>query len=260
MRSFKEFLDEDICVSFTCNEELDAFLNLCDMYNLHWSGGQNALEWKPKLDDCTVANYDNYIVANYNAAKGTICLYVTFNSSNKYKIIPVNEFLSYTNVSIFTNGNTTICLRKDYTGKVVARGIAKCDPSDCFDSQFGSDLAYLRMKKNCESNKNKKAEIDKQIDKLLHPMPKLAKTKNIKKQDSYNVGDKVKIKKKIAMSCFTNEMEKYLGKTMTVRFIDTHNDLDRYSYYMEEDIYEYSGNSHNGWVWDISQIKGKVTE
>lgn len=73
----------------------------------------------------------------------------------------------------------------------------------------------------------------------------------IVKQDKYEIGDKVKIIDKWVDGCGENskgEMDKWLGKIMTVRTADSH-------YRMEEDLDEHCG---NGWSWNTKCIEGKV--
>lgn len=75
------------------------------------------------------------------------------------------------------------------------------------------------------------------------------------KQNKYKVGDKVKIIDKWVDGCgqnFDGEMNKWLGKVMTIKFVDTDN-----SYHMDEDINENCG---CGWYWNDKCIEGKVVE
>ena len=64
----------------------------------------------------------------------------------------------------------------------------------------------------------------------------------------YKVGDKVRIVKKKNGACWApyNEMDKWLGKIMTIRYACN----SRYK--MEEDISEYDG---NGWTWYEDMIE-----
>lgn len=80
-------------------------------------------------------------------------------------------------------------------------------------------------------------------------------TLKVVKQNRYKVGDKVKIVDTWVDGCKANpkeEMDKWLGKTMTVRNITIFGD-----YRMVEDIDENIG---NGWVWNDKCIEGKVIE
>ena len=44
-----------------------------------------------------------------------------------------------------TTDNRTVVCTTLYKGQIV-RGVAKCNPEDCFDIEFGKKLAYLRCK------------------------------------------------------------------------------------------------------------------
>lgn len=65
----------------------------------------------------------------------------------------------------------------------------------------------------------------------------------------YKVGDKVRIVKKKNGACWDpyNEMDKWLGEIMTIRYV-----CNRY-YKMEEDISEHNG---SGWTWHEDMIQG----
>lgn len=71
----------------------------------------------------------------------------------------------------------------------------------------------------------------------------------------YKVGDKVRIVSKWGGRCWQNldgEMDKWLGKVMTVRYVDEH-----WGYKMQEDEREHDG---CGWYWNINCIAGLACE
>lgn len=70
----------------------------------------------------------------------------------------------------------------------------------------------------------------------------------------YKVGDRVRIitdKSKGGIWSLNGEMDKYLGKVMTIKYI-----AENY-YKMEEDCREHRG---NGWLWDDDMIDGLADE
>ena len=83
---------------------------------------------------------------------------------------------------------------------------------------------------------------------------KVIKEPTLIKQDDYEVGDRVLIKKKWESGHQNRdgEMDHWLGKIMTVR---SHSSLERLR--MDEDHEENDG---FGWSWDIGDIEGKVVE
>lgn len=64
---------------------------------------------------------------------------------------------------------------------------------------------------------------------------------------TYKVGDKVRIVRKRPQRCWNHYMDKYLGKTMTIR------ECYLTSYRMKEDYGEYAG---YGWFWYEDMIAG----
>lgn len=107
------------------------------------------------------------------------------------------------------------------------KATAKCHPDDKFDFLTGAKVAF---------------------DRLVNPI-------KIVKQDKYEVGDKVKIIDEWVDGCDENcsgRMNKWLGKTMTIRKIDCDGD-----YRMEEDESENQG---SGWYWNSKCIEGKVVD
>lgn len=75
------------------------------------------------------------------------------------------------------------------------------------------------------------------------------------KQNKYEVGDKVKIIDNWVDGCNQNgcgEMDEWLGKVMTIKFVDKNN-----LYHMNEDMNENYG---CGWRWNNKCIEGKVID
>ena len=70
----------------------------------------------------------------------------------------------------------------------------------------------------------------------------------------YEVGDRVRIVStwpKYAQFSHAKEMNRWLGKSMTIRCID-----DGYKIWMEEDRHEINCNERPGWVWCREWIAG----
>ena len=66
------------------------------------------------------------------------------------------------NYKYYSNGKNLVIAKSTYAGKTV-KGIAKCDPSDTFDIEYGKKIAEARCdykiaKKRCNRAKNKMAE------------------------------------------------------------------------------------------------------
>lgn len=137
---------------------------------------------------------------------------------------------NYEMIIIYRDGNKTIAMNK-VTGE---KAEAKCSPEDEFDFSVGAKLALDR----------------------LFGAPYYDTTRyRLVEQDHYQVGDKVLIKSEKRIDMFFNPdgyMDKYLGKTMTIKNIHDHN-----CYKMVEDQEEHNG---RGWVWNDSCISGKLVE
>lgn len=126
-------------------------------------------------------------------------------------------------IVIYRNGREVIAHNK-VTGE---KATAKCHVDDEFDFMVGAKIAF---------------------DRLTNPI-------KIVKQDSYKVGDKVKIIDKWVDGCVQNsegKMDKWLGKTMTIRKIEYDDE-----YRMEEDMGECG---RDGWWWNSKCIEGKVVD
>ena len=124
-------------------------------------------------------------------------------------------------IIIYVDGKDVIA-KNIKTGKI---GKATCHPDDEFDFAIGAKLAFERL------------------------------MRRVVKQDSYEVGDKVKIVDKWNEKTNQNhdgEMDKYLGTVMT---IESSTRLEMYQ--MEEDKSENDG---LGWFWNKHCIEGKVVD
>ena len=211
MRDFQEFINKKIAVTFADKKELRAFLELCKENNMTWRTRAPATE---PLSDCI---WFKRILTKSIRHEG-----VLFYSEPEYykrsghEIIPAAEFLTQPTptIEIFQSKQTVVCLKKQ-DNKVVAVGKAKCNPADEFDFKTGSDLAYSRM--NSDEWKRNNPESQKMfvagklaLDGFMEGMQNVADALNgvktlkngmrIKKQDVYEVGDRVLMKKKQRLS------------------------------------------------------------
>lgn len=93
-------------------------------------------------------------------------------------------------------------------------------------------------------------------DSCKTPNTKTDNNIKIVKQDSYKVGDKVKIVDKwvSGIQNWQGKMDKWLGKVMTVRVTDAAEQKN--IYLMEED----ADDPYLGWYWSADDIEGKVIE
>ena len=67
------------------------------------------------------------------------------------KTVYDNKYHFYYNI----DSEVVVCTTK-YRGKII-RGVAKCNPGDCFDLTTGKNLAYLRCKQKCAKKKLSRA-------------------------------------------------------------------------------------------------------
>jgi len=133
-------------------------------------------------------------------------------------------------IVIYRDGNKVIAANKGTREKAEA----KCSPEDEFDFSVGAKLA---------------------LDRLFGATYYDATRYKIVEQDHYQVGDKVLIKSEKRTDMFLNPaglMDKYLGKTMTIK-----NEYDHSCYKMVEDQDEHNG---KGWLWNDCCIVGKLVE
>lgn len=229
MRNFKDFMDKDIAVSFADENEQMEFAKLCDKNSIQWPASGKATKLPHhfcNLNCCTYGKLE-YAQERYFKEEG-------------YEIVPASEFLTQshpeTDIRIFSRGRSTICLKYE-NGKVVARGVAKCHMDDEWNANVGADIAFDRMK------------MDERHKALMKTGSDCIKTlKNgmkIRKQDKYEVGDKVLMKKKTSLNLL-NEMKYCTGKVCTIKNLDDMSGVE-----LEE-----SG----GYCFLNNDIKGKVIE
>lgn len=270
MRDFQEFINKKIAVTFADKKELRAFLELCKENNMTWMMRAPAIE---PLSDCI---WFKKILTKSIRHEGVLF----YSEPERYKrsgheIIPAAEFLTQSTptIEIFQSKQTVVCLKKQ-GNKVVAVGKAKCNPDDVFDFKIGSDLAYTRMnsddwkRNNPESQKMVvagKLALDgfmegmQNVTDALNGIKTLKNGMRIKKQEVYEVGDVVLIKKEWKSSIIKHTtMNSMLGNTYEVMEAGT--DID-----IKEDGVNYKLKVRNeGTHWDEcwfvcqSDIKGKV--
>lgn len=142
------------------------------------------------------------------------CQNKTYYEHLGYEIVPAAEFLTQSTptIEIFQSKRTVVCLKKQ-DNKVVAVGKARCNPEDEFDFDYGSKLAFERMEMDitrrnivnageCLARGLKegiKGAVDalKELSDEMNGIKTLKNGMRIKKQDVYEVGDRVLLKKKI---------------------------------------------------------------
>ena len=72
-------------------------------------------------------------------------------------------------IEITHHGKTTVALRKDSTGHVTNRGVARCNPCDSFNPAVGSMIALIRLLSSEASvNWSELDEIDAEIYSLVN--------------------------------------------------------------------------------------------
>ena len=250
MRDFQEFIEKKIAVINSLE-----FMQLCEEKGIKWCGG----------DLPTARGFEHYQCVEFNKNRNpagiTGSRLTYYENLNGYEIVPASEFLQrQTTIEIFQSKQTVVCLKKE-NGKVIARGVARCSKDDVFNFDYGSTIAFKRM---LVDSKNKELMEDFIMPKSDHiqggsvdaVLPKIKTLKDgtkIIKQDCYEVGDKVLIKKKFVSGTQNDRgaMDKWLGKIMTVRI------SGNCTYRMIEDVNALFG---SGWSWNIKDIKGKVIE
>lgn len=193
MRDFKEFLNGDVVVTFSSEEELKEFLKLCESENITWHDGDPATSFTPDSKSEGI-RYDRF---DKGLWKGSLRNY---SSERTRQFVSANEFLfPEERVEIFRSKNAVVCLKR-VNGKVVAKGVARYNPHDAdeglpFNYDFGAKLAFERM-----------------LGKKSVKTPK----KTIVKQDVYAVGDIVLIKKKWKSDIPVSDMDFMLGNAYEV--------------------------------------------
>ena len=224
MRKFQEFLDKKVVVSFSDKNEQLEFMKLCERNGLLWQSGL-----KPTEYNCCVISVVRH------ADDRLVCGVITLYKRDGFEVVPASEFLHQPpTIEIFQSKRTVVCLKKQ-DGKVVAVGKAKCSPEDVFDFEFGATLAFQRMI-------GMKPEVEVRGVKTLKNGIK------IRKQDKYEIGDRVLIKKKSRFSLG----KEYRGKIVTIKERKKHDATGDEGYGIDED---------NGFfIWYDEEIKGKVIE
>lgn len=241
----KDFIDEKIVVHAKDKNELREFLNACVRNGI--------------IRESIIRVALNYSVEPFliGLKNGNLTGY-KWVSDNR-EVVPASEFISpQIDIRITSHGKTTVCL-KYVNGKVVARGVARCNPDDEWVADFGAKLAFDRMmgvidlKKEMETglqnfflkhqprvfNCNLKMNYSNADAKT----PKEHKIKTLKdgtriiKKDNYSIGDVI-IFKKTAIPAKLERID-----IITERSSDG-------------ELFKYSG-SGDFW-WSKDRIKGKV--
>ena len=65
--------------------------------------------------------------------------------SEDLNTIPCEDPILDSKIEITHHGKTTVALRKDSTGHVTNRGVARCNPCDSFNPAVGSMIALIRL-------------------------------------------------------------------------------------------------------------------
>lgn len=232
MRDFQEFIDKNIAVTFADKKELRVFLDICKENNLTWGMNAPATEpflkengrWLGKILEKSI-RYERVLL--YSEPE--------YYKRRYHEIVPAAEFLTKApTIEIFQSKQTVVCLKKQ-DGKVVAVGKARCNPEDEFDFEYGAYLAFTRM-----------LDIGKFRERInkTDGIKTLKNGMRIKKQDKYEVGDRVLIKKKPDRSYG----KEHYGKTATIIEIKP-NISGNKSYVLDIDT---------RYLWIDKDIKGKV--
>lgn len=228
MRPFKDFVENKIAVSFKNENEVNSFLQLCY---------KNGLEWfrepipKREIEKLSPISYFYFNALGYSSNG------IESESLKMAKIIPASEFLSNnkeTDIRITSHGKTTVCLKYE-DGKVVARGVARCNPDDKWDADFGAKLAFDRMMGREEKQTKPKIKTLKDGTRIV-------------KQDKYEVGDVVLIKKNPSKSSGCEHFGKKAEITKIRKKNGSYQKEDGYLIDLDHQIYR----------WFNQDIKGKV--
>jgi len=200
MRNFKEFIDRKVAVVFDSEKEIDKFYELCVKNN--------------KINESIITRKDDVLKSFVYFSKEYQIPLINYYGGEDYLKVKASEFLtqSTTTIEIFQSKQTVICLKK-LDGKVVAVGKAKCNPDDAFDFEFGATLAFQRM----IGMEPLKPPFD--ISDCEQGIKTLKNGMKIRKQDRYEVGDKVLMKKKTNLT-LCGEMRDCVGKVCTIKGFD----------------------------------------
>ena len=202
MRDFQEFINEKIAVSCSSAKENIDFVKLC-CKNGFKLGRSDCMDRFDKNKLWTAGRIFKDEIFNDNNDKSFL---------SEYKIVQASEFLQpQATIEIFQSKQTVVCLKKQ-DGKVVAVGKARCNPEDEFDFDYGAKLAFERMemditRRNIVSageclarglKEGIKGAVDalKELSDEMNGIKTLKNGMRIKKQDVYEVGDRVLLKKR----------------------------------------------------------------
>lgn len=228
MRDFQEFINEKIIIVPETKEEMESILKMCENHGIKWKGTNK----KP-----TDYNF-KFGVSKLGIEHGLLAEGWLFEKGREF--VMALEFLQpQTTIEIFQSKQTVVCLKKQ-DGKVIARGVARCSKDDEFNFDYGAELAFNRMLGNLKK--------DEQIK------PKQIKIKTLKdgtkiiKQDSYEVGDNVLLKKNI--------IDMFLNRGISVEKIV------KIEQFYKDDCCKNGIRCNSGYPRGVSNsdIKGKVIE
>ena len=100
-------------------------------------------EWMPILPELLTTNlvrtYTTDNTINIDGLVGLDKLFEDFNT------VPCEDPILDSKIEITHHGKTTVALRKDSTGHVTNRGVARCNPCDSFNHAVGSMIALIRL-------------------------------------------------------------------------------------------------------------------
>ena len=102
-------------------------------------------EWMPILPELwntntnPVRTYTTDNTINIDGLVGLDKLFEDFNT------VPCEDPILDSKIEITHHGKTTVALRKDSTGHVTNRGVARCNPCDSFNHAVGSMIALIRL-------------------------------------------------------------------------------------------------------------------
>ena len=99
-------------------------------------------EWMPILPELLTTNLVSYTTDNTINIDGLVGLDKLFEDFNT---VPCEDPILDSKIEITHHGKTTVALRKDSTGHVTNRGVARCNPCDSFNPAVGSMIALIRL-------------------------------------------------------------------------------------------------------------------
>jgi len=151
MRDFQEFINEKIIIVSDTKEEMESILKLCEKHGIIWKGTNK----KP-----TDYNF-KFGVSKLGIEHGLLAEGWLFERNREF--VQASEFLQpQATIEIFQAKQTVVCLKKQ-DGKVIARGVARCNKDDVFNFDYGAELELNRM---LENSKNK------EFSKTIHEVGK----------------------------------------------------------------------------------------